>query len=87
MPTHEHLHIGESHPFPRDVKRADAAKRLEDLGDICRGNATPVVAYMKHRGRGTAFGRDHNLTGAAGFEVGDGVSQKIPHAWLARYAS
>src|SRR2546428_11091628 len=70
MPPHEHLHIGQAHAFPRYVLPADTAEWLEDFGDIFRGNAPPVVAYMQHRDIGTAFRRDADLARAAGFEGG-----------------
>src|SRR6266446_6428845 len=34
MPPHEHLYIGQAHPFPRHVLLADTAERLENFGDI-----------------------------------------------------
>src|SRR6266540_1375893 len=70
MPPHEHLHIGQAHTFPWHVLRADTTERLEDFGNIVRGNTPPVVADMKHGDLRTAFGRDHDLPRAAGVEVG-----------------
>ncbi len=79
MPPHQHLHIGQSHPFPRYVLPTSAAEGLEDFGEILCGNATPVVADMQYRHVRMAFAGDDDLAGAARFEVGDGIRQEIPH--------
>src|SRR5215468_149701 len=79
MPPHERLYVCETHAFARHVLGADAAEQLEDFGDIVRGNAPPVVAHVKHGGFGTPLSRHDDLAGAAGCEVGDGISQEIAH--------
>src|SRR5262249_34962931 len=57
----------------------NTAKRLEDSWNILRGNATPVIADMKHGDVGTAFACHDDLARAVGGEVGDRIRQEIPH--------
>ena len=63
MPPHEHLHVGQAHAFPWHVLPADAAKRLEDFGNILCGNASPIVAHRKDGDVGMTFARDDDLAG------------------------
>jgi hypothetical protein len=78
LPAHGHGHVGQTHPCPRNVLRANPAKRFEHFGNILGGDAAPVIADLKHRGLGAAFGSDHDRAGAARFEGGHRVGQEIP---------